>query len=173
MTCANSPAISIITALQDGGARIHAFDPEGMDQARLVLEDLTFFYDPYSCCDKADALVIVTEWDAFRALDLDRIRLALAAPVMVDLRNIYDPAEMIRRGFSYTGVGRGAVQSSSASGEGGEQCLMSGTRTGRFVVWSQRAHRSNVCDGRPELFALPKRPSGHVCRLTPFERMRI
>jgi UDPglucose 6-dehydrogenase len=108
-----SPAISVITALQDGGARVNAFDPEGMDQARLVLEGLTFFYDPYSCCDKADALVIVTEWDAFRALDLDRIKLALAAPVMIDLRNIYDPADMARRGFVYSSVGRGAAQSKS------------------------------------------------------------
>jgi UDPglucose 6-dehydrogenase len=110
----DSPAISIITALQDNGARIHAFDPEGMDQARLVLSDLTFFYDPYSCCEKADALVIVTEWDAFRALDLDRVKSALASPVMVDLRNIYDPAEMARRGFVYSCVGRSSVQSESA-----------------------------------------------------------
>ena len=72
----DSPAISIITALQDGGARINAFDPEGMDQARIVLDDLTFFYDPYSCCEKADALVIITEWDEFRALDLDRVKIA-------------------------------------------------------------------------------------------------
>jgi UDPglucose 6-dehydrogenase len=105
----DSPAIAIITALQDNGARINAFDPEGMDQARLILDDLTFFYDPYSCCEKADALVIVTEWDAFRALDLERVKLALAAPVMVDLRNIYDPAEMAQRGFVYSGVGRGAI----------------------------------------------------------------
>jgi UDPglucose 6-dehydrogenase len=104
----DSPAISIITALQDNGARIHAFDPEGMDQARLVLSDLTFFYDPYSCCEKADALVIVTEWDAFRALDLDRVKSALASPVMIDLRNIYDPEDMARRGFVYSSVGRGA-----------------------------------------------------------------
>ena len=94
-----SPAISIITALQDGGARVNAFDPEGMDQARLVLDGLTFFYDPYSCCDKADALVIVTEWDAFRALDLDRVKSALAAPVMIDLRNIYDPEDMAQPRF--------------------------------------------------------------------------
>lgn len=103
-----SPAISIITALQDNGARIHTFDPEGMDQARLVLDDLTFFYDPYSCCEKADALVIVTEWDAFRALDLDRVKAGLAAPVMVDLRNIYDPDDMAKRGFVYSGIGRKA-----------------------------------------------------------------
>jgi UDPglucose 6-dehydrogenase len=105
-----SPAISIITALKDGGARIHAFDPEGMEQARAVLDDLTFFYDPYSCCEKADALVIVTEWDAFRALDLDRVKSALAAPIMIDLRNIYDPEEMARRGFAYVGIGLGTSQ---------------------------------------------------------------
>ncbi len=105
----DSPAISIITALKDGGARINAFDPEGMEQARAVLDDLTFFYDPYSCCEKADALAIVTEWDAFRALDLDRIKSALAAPIMVDLRNIYDPEEMARRGFVYCGVGLGTA----------------------------------------------------------------
>jgi UDPglucose 6-dehydrogenase len=103
----DSPAISIITALQDGGARINAFDPEGMDQARLVLDDLTFFYDPYSCCEKADALVIVTEWDEFRALDLDRVKTLLTAPIMIDLRNIYDPAEMAKKEFVYSGVGRG------------------------------------------------------------------
>jgi UDPglucose 6-dehydrogenase len=106
----DSPAISIITALKDGGARIHAFDPEGMEQARAVLDNLTFFYDPYSCCEKADALVIVTEWDEFRALDLDRVKSTLAAPVMIDLRNIYDPKEMERRGFSYSGVGLGTNQ---------------------------------------------------------------
>jgi UDPglucose 6-dehydrogenase len=103
----DSPAISIITALQDAGAKINVFDPEGMDQARLVLNDLTFFYDPYSCCEKADALVIVTEWDAFRALDLDRLKELLNAPIMVDLRNIYDPEEMARQNFSYSDVGRG------------------------------------------------------------------
>jgi UDPglucose 6-dehydrogenase len=104
-----SPAISIITALQDSGARIHAYDPEGMDQARHVIDDLTFFYDPYSCCDKADALVIITEWDAFRALDLDRIKSLLKAPILVDLRNIYDPNDLVRREFAYSGVGRRAV----------------------------------------------------------------
>ncbi|PNG25757.1 UDP-glucose dehydrogenase family protein [Methylocella silvestris] len=104
----DSPAISIITALQDGGAKVNVFDPEGMDQARLVLEDLTYFYDPYSCCDAADALVIITEWDEFRALDLERVRSLLTAPIMIDLRNIYDPAEMERKQFHYSDVGRGA-----------------------------------------------------------------
>ena len=111
----DSPSISIITALKDGGARINAFDPEGMEQARALLDDLTFFYDPYTCCDKADALVIVTEWDAFRALDLDRVKSALAAPIMIDLRNIYDAEEMVRRGFAYCGVGLGAAISKNAN----------------------------------------------------------
>jgi UDPglucose 6-dehydrogenase len=106
-----SPAISIITALQDGGARINAYDPEGMDQARQVIDDLTFFYDPYSCSDKADALVIITEWDAFRALDFDRIKSHLKAPILIDLRNIYDPAELGRRDFTYSCVGRGTAPS--------------------------------------------------------------
>ncbi len=106
-----SPAISIITALQDCGARINAYDPEGMEQARLVIDDLDFFYDPYSCCDKADALVIITEWDAFRALDLDRVKSLLKAPILVDLRNIYDPDDLARQDFSYSCVGRGTVPS--------------------------------------------------------------
>jgi UDPglucose 6-dehydrogenase len=103
----DSPAISIITALQDGGAHINAFDPEGMDQAKLVVDNIKYFTDPYSCCDGADALTIVTEWDAFRALDLPRIKSLLTAPVMVDLRNIYDPTDMARNDFIYCGVGRG------------------------------------------------------------------
>ncbi len=103
----DSPAISVITALQDGGARIKDFDPEGMDQARLHFENLSYCADPYSCCKGADALVIVTEWDAFRALDFERVKTLLTAPVLVDLRNIYDSEEMRRRGFTYASVGRG------------------------------------------------------------------
>jgi UDPglucose 6-dehydrogenase len=102
-----SPAISIITALQDSGAHINAYDPEGMDQARQVIDGLTYFYDPYSCCAAADALVIITEWDAFRALDLDRVKSLLKAPILVDLRNIYDPDELARQKFDYSSVGRG------------------------------------------------------------------
>jgi len=112
-------ARKVITALKDGGARINAYDPEGMDQARALLDDLTYFSDPYSCCEKADALAIVTEWDAFRALDLDRVKSALAAPILIDLRNIYEPDEMARRGFIYCGiycgVGLGTNKSKSES----------------------------------------------------------
>jgi UDPglucose 6-dehydrogenase len=105
----DSPAISVITALQDAGARINAFDPEGMDQARLHLENMTYFADPYSCCKGADALVIITEWDAFRALDFERVKTLLTAPILVDLRNIYEPQELRRHGFTYVSVGRGGV----------------------------------------------------------------
>ncbi len=102
----DSPAISIITALQDAGARVNAFDPEGMEQARHYLENLNYCSDPYACCKDAAALVIVTEWDAFRALDLGRVKALLSDPVLVDLRNIYEPAEVRRQGFKYLSIGR-------------------------------------------------------------------
>src|SRR3954464_10311136 len=102
----DAPSLSIIAALQDAGARVRAYDPQGMEQARLHLEGVDYAPDPYACAEGADALVIVTEWDAFRALDLDRIRRVLKSPVMVDLRNIYRPEDMERRGFTYVGVGR-------------------------------------------------------------------
>jgi UDPglucose 6-dehydrogenase len=102
----DSPAISIITALQDAGAKINAFDPEGMDQARHYLENLNYCSDPYSSCKGASALVIVTEWDAFRALDLARVKSLLKEPILVDLRNIYAPDEVRRQGFKYLSIGR-------------------------------------------------------------------
>jgi UDPglucose 6-dehydrogenase len=102
----DSPAISVITALQDHGAKINAFDPEGMEQARHVIADITYFTDAYACCEAADALVIVTEWDAFRALDFNRLKTLLKAPILVDLRNIYDPEDMRRHGFVYSSIGR-------------------------------------------------------------------
>ena len=101
-----APAINIITALQSAGAKIRAFDPHAMDQARRVLTDVTFCQNAYLCAEGATALVIVTEWDAFRALDLARIKEALSEPTVVDLRNIYSPSEMRRRGFRYFSVGR-------------------------------------------------------------------
>jgi UDPglucose 6-dehydrogenase len=104
----DSPSIAIVTALQDAGAKLNVFDPEGMEQAKLYLENLNYCSDPYACCEAASALVIITEWDAFRALDLGRVKTLLAAPVLVDLRNIYDPAELKRQGFNYLCVGRGS-----------------------------------------------------------------
>jgi len=101
-----APSISVITALQDLGAKVQAYDPVGTEQARNVLSDVTYCDSAYSCAERADALVIVTEWEQFRALDLDRLLRVMARPVVIDLRNIYRPEEMIRRGFSYQSVGR-------------------------------------------------------------------
>ncbi|KQP50531.1 UDP-glucose/GDP-mannose dehydrogenase family protein [Methylobacterium sp. Leaf108] len=101
----DAPSLSIITALQDGGARIVAYDPEGMEQAGLMLSNVTYAQDAYTCAEGADAVVIVTEWNAFRALDLARLREIMAAPVLVDLRNVYTPAEAMQQGFHYTGIG--------------------------------------------------------------------
>jgi UDPglucose 6-dehydrogenase len=102
-----APSLAVVTALQDAGAQVRAYDPEGMDQARKVLENVDYAANAYDCAEGADALVIVTEWDAFRALDLSRIKRIMKSPVVVDLRNIYRPDDMARRGFQYTGVGRG------------------------------------------------------------------
>jgi UDPglucose 6-dehydrogenase len=104
-----APALDIARALRDAGARVKAHDPESMEQARPLLEGVTFCEDPYDCATGADALVIVTEWDQFRALDLDRIKSALKAAVIVDLRNIYRPEDMRKRGFRYESIGRPSV----------------------------------------------------------------
>ncbi|MGO4527159.1 UDP-glucose/GDP-mannose dehydrogenase family protein [Microvirga sp. 2MCAF35] len=102
----DAPSIDVITALQDAGATVKAYDPEGMAAARAVLSDVTYARDAYDCARGADALVLVTEWDTFRALDLVRLKAVLAAPVVVDLRNVYRPEEMQRHGFTYVSVGR-------------------------------------------------------------------
>ncbi len=102
----DSPAIAIIQALQDQGAAIRAYDPEGVEQAKLVLTDVVYANDPYDCVTGAEVAVLVTEWDAFRALDLDRMKAVMAQPSIVDLRNVYRPEEVRRRGFSYDSVGR-------------------------------------------------------------------
>jgi UDPglucose 6-dehydrogenase len=103
-----APSISLITALQDMGARVRAFDPAGMEQAKLVLPDVTYCEGPYSCADGADGLVIVTEWEQFRALDLDQMKERMACPILIDLRNIYSSDDLDRHGFFYIGLGRAA-----------------------------------------------------------------
>ena len=104
-----APSISVVTALQDAGAKIRAYDPEGMEQARTVMSNVTYAKDAYDCVDGADVLVIVTEWEAFRALDFDRIKTLLKRPILVDLRNIYRPTDMAGLGFTYVSVGRSNV----------------------------------------------------------------
>ena len=103
----DAPSLEIVPALQAMGARVQGFDPEG-HEARQMLRELDFKDGPYEACEGADALVILTEWDQFRALDLDRVKQAMRGDVVVDLRNIYRPAEMQDLGFRYTGVGRAA-----------------------------------------------------------------
>jgi UDPglucose 6-dehydrogenase len=88
------------------GAKVRAYDPIGMEQAKSVISNVTFCNDAYTCAEGAAALVIVTEWEQFRALDFDRLRSLMTQPVLVDLRNVYRPEDMARRGFVYEGVGR-------------------------------------------------------------------
>ncbi|HEX9466180.1 MAG TPA: UDP-glucose/GDP-mannose dehydrogenase family protein [Alphaproteobacteria bacterium] len=101
-----APSLAIIPVLQEAGARVKAFDPEGMDEARQHLPDVTMCDDAYAAMKDSDAVAIVTEWNEFRALDLERMKSLLRAPVVVDLRNIYAPSEMIAAGFRYSCVGR-------------------------------------------------------------------
>ncbi|MBN8965213.1 MAG: UDP-glucose 6-dehydrogenase, partial [Rhizobiales bacterium] len=103
----DAPSIPLITALHDMGAHVRAYDPIGMDAAKKVVADVTYCDGPYECAKGANALVIVTEWESFRALDLDRLKSVMAgSPAVVDLRNIYPPDELRQRGFIYEGVGR-------------------------------------------------------------------
>ena len=102
----DAPSLDIIPALQAAGARIKAYDPESMHEAGKMLTEVDFCDGPYHAVDGADAMVLITEWDQFRALDFDRVKKLLKSPVVVDLRNVYQPADMARRGFNYTSVGR-------------------------------------------------------------------
>lgn len=110
-----APSIAVITALQDMGARVRAYDPAGMEQAKKVLEGIDYAVGPYECAEDADALVIVTEWEQFRALDLRLLRRLMAQPVVVDLRKIYRSEEMARHGFVYVSVGAAAEQPQPAA----------------------------------------------------------
>jgi UDPglucose 6-dehydrogenase len=102
-----APSLVIVPALEAQGARVRAYDPHGMQEARKLMPRLETAADPYSCVQGADAMLILTEWDQFRALDLDRVKAGLRSPVIVDLRNIYKPADVIAKGFTYVSVGRG------------------------------------------------------------------
>ena len=102
----DSPSIPLVTALQDMGAKVRAFDPVGMEQAKPLMPKVVFCKDAYACAEGASALVIVTEWEQFRALDFARLKKVMERPVLVDLRNIYRPEEVARHGFVYESVGR-------------------------------------------------------------------
>jgi UDPglucose 6-dehydrogenase len=102
----DAPSVDIIAGLEGRGVSVRAFDPVAMPQAEKLMPSVTMCEDSYEACEGADALVIMTEWNQFRMLDLERIRSLLRAPVVVDLRNVYDPTQMRGAGFRYTCVGR-------------------------------------------------------------------
>ena len=102
----DAPSLDIIPALQAAGARVKAFDPESMHEAGKMLSGVDFCDGPYHAIDGADAMVLITEWDQFRAIDFDRVKKLLKTPTVVDLRNVYQPSDMAKRGFNYVSVGR-------------------------------------------------------------------
>lgn len=112
----DAPSLVVVPKLIEAGASVRAFDPEGMEEAREILQGVTWCDDGYGAMTGADAVVIMTEWNEFRALDLGRIKSLLSAPIMIDLRNIYNPDEMARNGFDYISIGRRAVYGASGNG---------------------------------------------------------
>src|SRR3954470_5473098 len=102
----DAPSISIVQALQDAGAQVRGYDPEGIEQAKLAMEGVAFFDNPYAAAEGADAVVLVTEWDVLRALDLERLARTMARPIFVDLRNVYPAEEVEEAGLRWYGIGR-------------------------------------------------------------------
>ena len=101
-----SPALTILPPLVERGGRVQAHDPKGMEEARKILPDFNYVNSAYEACEGADAVVLLTEWNQYRALDLARIKLKMKSPLFIDLRNVYEPAKMCDAGFKYVGVGR-------------------------------------------------------------------
>ena len=101
-----APSIALITALQDMGAKLRAYDPAGMVQAKALLPDVIYCDGPYAAAEGADVLVIATEWEQFRALDLDQLKAIMKRPIIVDLKNVYPPEDLAKAGFAYQGIGR-------------------------------------------------------------------
>jgi UDPglucose 6-dehydrogenase len=106
----DSPSLSILPALIEAGARVRTFDPEGMDEARRLMPEIEYCEDAYDTMADADALVLLTEWNEFRGLDLARVKALLQSPVVIDLRNIYQPQEMAAAGFTYHSIGRPSAE---------------------------------------------------------------
>jgi UDPglucose 6-dehydrogenase len=106
----DSPSLDIIPSLQAAGAAVRAFDPAGMAESKKLLSGVTYCDGPYHAMDGAHAVVLLTEWDEFRALDLKRAKELLKAPVFVDLRNVYRPQTMTDAGFAYSSIGRGGAE---------------------------------------------------------------
>ena len=112
----DSPSLDILPALQEAGAKIVAYDPEGMHEAKSMLPGVELAKDAYSAMEGADCALIITEWNEFRALQLDRVKKLLKKPVIVDLRNCYAPADMKAAGFEYTSIGRPATATGAEAG---------------------------------------------------------
>jgi UDPglucose 6-dehydrogenase len=102
-----APSIEIARKLADAGANVRAYDPVAMDNARSLMPSVTMFDDPYEMAKDCDAIIVVTEWNEFKQLDLERIRLAMKTAILFDGRNVYDPTEVRSLGFTYRGIGRG------------------------------------------------------------------
>lgn len=102
----DSPSLDLIPALIDAGATVSAYDPEGTEQAKPLLPEITYCEGAYETMQDADALVLLTEWNAFRALDLARVKSLMASPIMLDFRNVYQPEEVRNAGFQYSSIGR-------------------------------------------------------------------
>lgn len=102
----DAPAITILPALSERGAKVRAHDPHAMEAAKTIMPELEYVDDPYEACRGADCMVLMTEWNEYRALDLDKLKELLQEPVFIDLRNVYDPKELKEKGFKYVGVGR-------------------------------------------------------------------
>ena len=115
----DSPSLSILPALIGAGAHVRAYDPEGMAEARKLMPHVTYCGDAYEAIEGADALVVLTEWNQFRALDFDRVKRLLREPVVIDLRNVYDPIQMREAGFAYSCIGRPASAVLAPGGGGG------------------------------------------------------
>jgi len=119
----DAPSLEILPRLIAAGARIRAFDPEGIDEAKKLMPELVYCRDAYQTMEGADALILLTEWNEFRGLDLGRVRDLLTSPLVIDLRNIYQPQEMAAAGFSYLSIGRPAQRAARIAGGGLRQAM--------------------------------------------------
>jgi len=104
----DAPALSILPPLHEKGAKIQAHDPQGMEEAKKLFPEFSYVQGVYEAASGADALVLMTEWNQYRAIDLERVKSLMRNPLFIDLRNVYSPARMQAAGFTYVGVGRNA-----------------------------------------------------------------
>jgi UDPglucose 6-dehydrogenase len=123
----DSPSLAFLPALSDAGATVRAFDPEGIAEAKKLMPELEYCTDPYEAMDGADALILVTEWNAFRALDLGRVKRLLRRPLVIDLRNIYKPEEMAAIGLAYHSIGRASSPAGAEAAAPGAEAATPGT----------------------------------------------